>query len=191
MTEAEDAPAGVDLTVPNVARIYDYILGGKIHFQVDRDVARRMQILMPEMADAAWANRGFLQRAVRWMAESGGIRQFIDIGAGLPTQNNTHDAAQKVAPDARVIYVDHDPMAVKPTLGELGVDVGALAWQRSGAGDGAIEIAFVHEPAGAPGDWVLMRLSGDPSGRVLAYDRNEWECFLDGVKKGEFDDGSG
>ena len=110
MTQAEDASAGVDLSVPNVARIYDYILGGKIHFQADRDVAHRMRMLMPEVADAAWANRGFLQRAVRWMAAEGGIRQFIDIGAGLPTQNNTHDAAQSVAPDARVVYVDHDPM---------------------------------------------------------------------------------
>jgi S-adenosyl methyltransferase len=110
MTEAEDAPPGVDLTVPNVARIYDYILGGKIHFQADRDVADQMRALMPEVADAAWANRGFLQRAVRWMADTGGIRQFLDIGAGLPTQNNTHDAAQKIAPSARVAYVDHDPL---------------------------------------------------------------------------------
>jgi SAM-dependent methyltransferase len=110
MTEAEEALAGVDLTVPNVARIYDYILGGTIHSQADRAVAHRMRVMMPELADAAWANRGFLQRAVRWMAEEAGIRQFIDIGAGLPTQNNTHDAAQAVAPDARVVYVDHDPM---------------------------------------------------------------------------------
>jgi Domain of unknown function (DUF397) len=82
-------------------------------------------------------------------------------------------------------------VAVKPTLAELGIDAGKLEWQRSGAGDGAIEIAFAHDPAGTAGDWVLMRLSGDPDGRVLAYDRHEWECFLDGVKKGEFDDGPG
>jgi Domain of unknown function (DUF397) len=82
-------------------------------------------------------------------------------------------------------------VAVKPTWEELGVDAGALEWQRSGEGDGVIEVAFVHDPAGAAGDWVLVRLTGDPNGRVLAYDRHEWECFLDGVKKGEFDDGPG
>jgi hypothetical protein len=82
-------------------------------------------------------------------------------------------------------------VAVKPTLAELGVDAGTLEWQRSGEGVSAIEIAFAHDPAGAAGDWVLMRLAGDPDGRVLAYDRHEWECFLDGVKKGEFDDGPG
>ncbi len=82
-------------------------------------------------------------------------------------------------------------VANKPTVEELGIDIVAQAWQRSGNGDGAIEIAFVHDPAGAAGDWVLMRVAGDPVGRVLAYDRHEWECFLDGVKRGEFDDGSG
>jgi hypothetical protein len=79
-------------------------------------------------------------------------------------------------------------VAVKPKFDELGIDLGALEWQRSGEGDGAVEIAFFHDPRG---EWVLMRMAGDPVGRVLSYDRNEWECFLDGVKKGEFDDGSG
>jgi hypothetical protein len=78
-------------------------------------------------------------------------------------------------------------MAAKATLAQLGIDAGTLAWRRSGEGDGAIEIAFVHDLAGAAGDWVLMRVAGDSNGRVLAYDRHEWECFLDGVKKGEFD----
>jgi len=81
-------------------------------------------------------------------------------------------------------------VASKPTAGDLGIDIEAQSWHRSGNGDGAIEVAFVHDPAGAAGDWVLMRVAGDPAGRVLAYDRYEWECFLDGVKKGEFDDGS-
>ena len=80
-------------------------------------------------------------------------------------------------------------MAAKPTVEELGIDVMAQAWRRSGDGDGAIEIAFTHAPAAAGGQWVLMRVVGDSEGRVLVYDRHEWECFLDGVKKGEFDDG--
>ena len=84
----------------------------------------------------------------------------------------------------------------KPTVAELGIDVQAQAWQRSGGGAGSIEIAFVGVAAAsavAPGagEWVLMRVAGDPAERVLVYDRNEWECFLDGVKNGEFDDAAG
>jgi hypothetical protein len=81
-------------------------------------------------------------------------------------------------------------VTAKPTVGGLGIDVGAQDWQRSGDGDDALEIAFVAGATG-PGSgtqWVLMRVAGDPGGRVLVYDRNEWECFLDGVRRGEFDD---
>jgi hypothetical protein len=81
----------------------------------------------------------------------------------------------------------------KPTLADLGIDVQAQAWQRSGRADGgdedgAIEVAFVAEPGADRTEWVLMRVGGDPAGRVLVYDRHEWECFLDGVRGGEFDD---
>jgi len=78
----------------------------------------------------------------------------------------------------------------KPTVQELGIDVAAQQWQRSGAGDGAIEVAVVTTAGQPGGDWVLMRVAGDPAGRVLVYDRHEWECFLDGVRNGEFDDGA-
>jgi hypothetical protein len=79
----------------------------------------------------------------------------------------------------------------KPTVAQLGLDLAAQAWQRSGTGDGSFEIAFVSSaviPARAGADWVLLRVAGDPAGRVLLYDRTEWECFLDGVSRGEFDD---
>jgi len=79
----------------------------------------------------------------------------------------------------------------KPTVAGLGIDVGAQDWQRSGHGDGTVEIAFVSGPAGTGAKWVLMRVAGDREGRVLVYDRNEWECFLDGVRDGEFDDADG
>jgi uncharacterized protein DUF397 len=79
----------------------------------------------------------------------------------------------------------------KPTVENLGIDVAALSWQRSGDGEGAIEIAFARGPAGLAGEWVLMRVAGDPAERILVYDRHEWECFLDGVRKGEFDDALG
>jgi hypothetical protein len=81
-------------------------------------------------------------------------------------------------------------VTAKPTVEELGIDVAAQRWQRCGAGDGTIEVAMVTGP-GQPGtDWVLMRVAGDLAGRVLVYDRHEWECFLDGVRNGEFDDGA-
>jgi hypothetical protein len=76
----------------------------------------------------------------------------------------------------------------KPTVESLGIDPAGLPWQRSGSGEGAIEIAFAQTPDDQDGAWVLMRVAGDPAGRVLVYDRHEWECFLDGVRKGEFDD---
>jgi len=81
-------------------------------------------------------------------------------------------------------------VSAKPTVEELGIDVAAQRWQRSGEGDGTIEVAMVTG-AGQPGvEWVLMRVAGDPAARVLVYDRHEWECFLDGVRSGEFDDGA-
>jgi hypothetical protein len=78
----------------------------------------------------------------------------------------------------------------KPTVADLGVDLAAQAWQRSGTGDGAIEVAFARVPgaAGVLEDWVLMRVAGDPEQRVLVFDRNEWDCFVDGARNGEFDD---
>ncbi len=88
--------------------MYDRYLGGTANFQADRDAVNRILALVPEIRDAAWANRGFLQRAVRWMAERG-IRQFIDLGAGLPTQRCTHEVARAIVPDARVLYTDSDP----------------------------------------------------------------------------------
>ena len=79
-------------------------------------------------------------------------------------------------------------VGVKPTPDELGIDPAGLAWERSGEGDGSIEVAFPLSASWARGDWVLMRVTGDATGRVLVFDRNEWECFIDGARNGEFDD---
>ena len=106
------APPGVDPSTPAPARLYDYYLGGTNNFAADRIAAERLRLNLPELSDAAWANRGFHQRAASWLAEDKGIRQFIDIGAGLPTQGNTHLVVHRTAPDARVVYVDHDPMVL-------------------------------------------------------------------------------
>jgi hypothetical protein len=109
INEMEQAPAGVDITRPSPARLYDYYLGGTNNFAVDRAAAEKMRELVPELFAMAWANRGFHQRAARWIAERG-VRQFIDIGSGLPTTGNTHEVVKQVTPDARVIYADIDPM---------------------------------------------------------------------------------
>jgi hypothetical protein len=106
--ELEYVPPGVDVSRPSAARLYDYYLGGSNNYAVDRAAAERIRAMLPELSDLAWVNRGFLQRAVRWLAEQG-VHQFIDLGAGLPTQSNTHEVAQKFDPDVRVVYVDHDP----------------------------------------------------------------------------------
>jgi hypothetical protein len=76
----------------------------------------------------------------------------------------------------------------KPTVEALGIDLSVQPWQRSGTADGAIEVALVDRADASEPEWILMRVCGDPTGRVLVYDRNEWECFLDGVRRGEFDD---
>ena len=108
MSDRKPVPPSVDASKPSPARMYDRYLGGTANFQVDRDAVDRILDLVPEIRDAAWANRGFLQRAVRWMAERD-IRQFIDLGAGLPTQRCTHEVAREIRPDARVVYTDSDP----------------------------------------------------------------------------------
>ncbi|HEY3951788.1 MAG TPA: SAM-dependent methyltransferase [Streptosporangiaceae bacterium] len=118
MAEPEPTPPGVDPSTPSAARLYDYYLGGTNNFQVDRAAGEQLRAAMPDLFDAAWANRGFHQRAARWMARQHGVRQFIDIGCGLPTQGNTHQALRKDAADARVVYVDIDPM-VRDMAGDL------------------------------------------------------------------------
>lgn len=97
---------------PTAAGIYDLYLGGTAHTAADRAVAARIIEASNDASDAAWANRGFLQRAVRRMASEWGIRQFLDIGSGFPTQRNTHDVVAEVIPDGHVVYVDIDPVVV-------------------------------------------------------------------------------
>jgi O-methyltransferase involved in polyketide biosynthesis len=98
--------------VPHSARLWNYLLGGKDNFAADREAAEYALALMPELVQSARANREFLGRAVRFLAGDGGIRQFLDIGTGLPTANNTHEVAQAAAPDSRIVYVDNDPMVL-------------------------------------------------------------------------------
>jgi S-adenosyl methyltransferase len=102
-----------DVTVPNVARIYDYLLGGKDNYQADRDAAERLMKVLPEAELACRQNRRFLERVVRFLVSECGIRQIIDIGTGLPTQGNVHQVAQEEAPATRVVYADYDRVVVR------------------------------------------------------------------------------
>ncbi|MDX3540454.1 SAM-dependent methyltransferase [Streptomyces sp. MB09-01] len=105
------APPGIDISVPSVSRIYDYYLGGSHNFEVDRQAARRAMEFMPGLPKIMQANRAFMRRAVRH-AVAEGVTQFLDIGSGIPTFGNVHEVAQAASPEARVVYVDHDPVAV-------------------------------------------------------------------------------
>ncbi|WP_086770802.1 SAM-dependent methyltransferase [Streptomyces bobili] len=105
------APRSIDISVPSVSRIYDYYLGGSHNFEVDREAARKAMEFMPGLPKIMQANRAFMRRAVRYAAHEG-ITQFLDIGSGIPTFGNVHEVAREARPGARVVYVDHDPVAV-------------------------------------------------------------------------------
>ncbi|SEG15231.1 S-adenosyl methyltransferase [Nonomuraea solani] len=115
MTEPERPQGKIDPTVPTVARMYDYFLGGKDNFPADREVAERILELSSrggaDVREMARANRGFLVRAVETAARAG-VRQFLDIGTGLPTQDNVHQVAHRIIPDAKVVYSDNDPIVL-------------------------------------------------------------------------------
>jgi hypothetical protein len=105
-------PAALDATRPHQARIYDYWLGGKDNFAVDREAAERALAAYPGLRRGVRAQRAFLANAVDYLARTAGIRQFLDIGTGIPTASNTHEVAQAADPGARVVYVDNDPMVL-------------------------------------------------------------------------------
>ena len=105
-------PPAIDITVAHPARVYDFWLGGKDNFEADREAAAQMIEVLPNILPGVRANRAFLRRAVQYLAGEAGIRQFLDIGTGLPTAENTHEVAQSIAPEARVVYVDNDPIVL-------------------------------------------------------------------------------
>jgi S-adenosyl methyltransferase len=105
-------PSGLDTSVPHIARVYDYWLGGKDNFAVDREAAEQVIAAYPGILRDVRAQRAFLANAVGYLAGVVGIRQFLDIGTGIPTANNTHEVAQDVEPGCRVVYVDNDPMVL-------------------------------------------------------------------------------
>jgi hypothetical protein len=142
----DDWTSKIDTSVPNPARIYDYLLGGKDNYPADRDVAEQVVAIAPVTRDVVRDNRAFLRRAVRFLAREAGIRQFIDLGSGLPTQGNVHEVAQAIAPEARVVYVDNDAMVVTHGRALL-------------AGDNTVAIqADLREPDAILGDAEVREL---------------------------------
>jgi hypothetical protein len=109
---AEASVPQIDISRPHTARMYDYYLGGKNHFAADRELADKVLASMPSARTAARENRAFMGRAVQFLAAEAGVRQFLDIGTGLPTTNSVHEVAQAVTPSARVMYVDNDPLVL-------------------------------------------------------------------------------
>src|SRR6266702_6615443 len=112
MMTSGDEPVPFDTSVAHVARVYNYWLGGKDNFAADRAAGEQAIKAFPNIVLSARANRAFLARAVRFLAGEAGIRQFLDIGTGIPSANNTHEVAQSVAPAARIVYVDNDPVVL-------------------------------------------------------------------------------
>jgi SAM-dependent methyltransferase len=133
--DAGFAPSDIDTSRPHPARMYDFYLGGKDNYPVDREAAAAVLRAVPEVRAIARANRAFLQRAVRFLAAEAGIGQFLDIGTGIPAAGNVHEVAQRAAPGARVVYVDNDPI--------VHVHASALL---TGEGDTGIVLADLREP---------------------------------------------
>ena len=162
----------LDPTCPSAARIYDCALGGKNHFSAGRRAVDMIRVVLPEVSQAAWANRRFHQRAAQWMARQG-IGQFLDLGCGLPIAETTHEAVQQVNPAALVAYIDHDPMVIahaRALLNYSGATTAILADVRDPAAllaavhlDGLIDLAY---PAGVLCTAVLDHVADedDPRG---------------------------
>ncbi|MDA8371578.1 MAG: SAM-dependent methyltransferase [Nocardiopsaceae bacterium] len=127
----------LDTGVPHSARVWNYWLGGKDNYAVDREVGEQLRAILPDGIVSARADREFLARSVRFLVAEQGIRQFLDVGTGLPTANNTHEVAQRVAPECRIVYVDNDPLVL--------VHARALL---VGAPEGATD--YIHEDARNP-----------------------------------------
>ncbi|MCA2217373.1 SAM-dependent methyltransferase [Jidongwangia harbinensis] len=112
MSDEPTLPVKIDSTVPQTARVWNYWLGGKDNYAVDRALGDEIAKAYPIIVEIARADRAVLKRAVRYLAGEAGVRQFLDIGTGLPTADNTHEVAQAVAPEARIVYVDYDPLVL-------------------------------------------------------------------------------
>ena len=147
MTDQNISPAGSDVTVPSPARVYDYLLGGKDNYPVDRAVAERLLAVAPDTRSVARASRAFLVRAVRYLAAEAGVRQFIDLGTGIPTSPSVHEVARETDGSIRVVYADNDPLVKVHNDARLGADAGVITLR-----------ADVRRPEAILGDPAVQKL---------------------------------
>src|ERR1700753_1244153 len=168
-------PARVDSTVPNVARVWNYLVGGRDNFEADRRASNQLIAVSPILAHVAPASRAFLRRAVTYLAAEAGIRQFLDIGTGMPSAGNTHEVAQAVDPSCRVVYVDNDPVVLSHARAGLRSSAeGATSYLEADARDtkaiiaGASETLDLDRPVGVIMIDILNFLedAGDVLGRL-------------------------
>jgi hypothetical protein len=178
----------IDTTVPHIARIYDFWLGGKDNFEVDREAGRRAAEANPAMYEGVRGNRAFLARSVRYLAGEAGITQFLDIGTGIPAANNTHEVAHAAAPGSHVVYVDNDPIVLAHARALLTGVHGETAYLDADVRDtakvleaaartldfsqpvGVIMIAVLHCLTDEDDPWAVVRevMAAVPSGSYLA-----------------------
>ena len=158
----------IDTSVPHVARVYDYWVGGKNNYAVDREAGDEAIRAYPDMRSSVRANRAFLRRSVRYLAEEAGIRQFLDVGTGLPSASNTHEVAQAAAPESRIVYVDNDPVVLAHARALLTSDPqGATGYLDADARDtgkilaGAAELLDFSEPVAVMLIAILQLITDD------------------------------
>ncbi|MEU8309186.1 SAM-dependent methyltransferase [Actinomadura sp. NPDC048955] len=145
----------IDTNVPHSARVWNHLLGGKDNYEVDQRAAEQFRAMFPQIVDIALADRAFLGRSVRHLAGEAGVRQFLDIGTGLPTMDNTHEVAQRAAPDARIVYVDNDPLVLTHARALL-----------SSSPEGACD--YLHADLREPGDILAKAAATLDFGRPVA-----------------------
>ncbi len=177
--------AKIDATVPNVARVWNYLIGGRDNFEADRKAARLLISAAPVMAEIGPASRAFLRRTVTFLAADAGLRQFLDVGTGIPTAGNTHEVAQAAAPGCRVVYVDNDPIVLTHARALLRSAAGGVSFLDADARDpkavieGAAETLDLEQPVAVvmidilnflpdPVDAMAGLLEPLPSGSYLA-----------------------
>ncbi len=178
----------IDTSVPHIARVYDFLLGGKDNFAVDREAGARAAEANPALLQGVLGNRAFLVRAVRYLAAECGIRQFLDIGTGIPAAANTHEVAQQAAPGSRVVYVDNDPIVLAHARALLTGGSGPIAYLEADARDTArllaaaaatldftapiavMMILLLHCVPDSDDPWALVRelMDAVPAGSYLA-----------------------
>lgn len=185
-TLSPDSQPQIDTSIPHSARVWNYWLGGKDNYPVDRELGDTILESFPPMQDIARAQRTFLMRSVTYLAKEAGIRQFLDLGAGLPTHNNTHEIAQSVAPSSKVVYIDNDPLVLAHARALLvGSPEGVTAYVDADVHDveGVLEAVGatldLSQPVGVTMLGILGHMEGEEAYRVA-------RAYLDALPSGSY-----